>query len=258
MNVSRRKFLGAVTGSVATLMTFQTVGFCVAQTQPLQKFDCAVLDLKSDCVLRESLEGYQAALACERGCFQVDEFDSLHRCRKAILPGLGLIDPALAQELSNLLNAGTDLLLESGAGFLGTGEFAAHQKMLLRYFDLAVESPVDLWSGNPIGAARFAQRCEQNARKEPARSESPLVHRYVSSPYIDYDWPQETKVRDFSRVILVSAKSGDVIARVRGLPVALKRRVGEGTLIFLGSPIGPLLRAGDPEARSWLQMATAV
>jgi hypothetical protein len=250
MNVSRRKFLGAVTGSVATLLTFQTVGFCVAQTQPLQKFDCAVLDLKSDCVLRESLEGYQAALACERGCFQVDEFDSLHRCRKAILPGLGPIDPALAQELSNLLNAGTDLLLESGAGFLGTGEFAAHQKMLLRYFDLAVESPVDLWSGNPIGAERFAQRCEQNARKE--------LHRYVSSPYIDYDWPQETKVRDFSRVILVSAKSGDVIARVRGLPVALKRRVGEGTLIFLGSPIGPLLRAGDPEARSWLQMATAV
>src|SRR5262249_7067365 len=135
-------------------------------------------------------------------------------------------------------------------GFLGSGEFVAHQKMLLRYFDLAVESPVDLWSGNPIGAARFAQRCDQNARKK--------LHRYESSPYIDYDWPRETKVRDFSRVILVSAKSGDVIARVRGLPVALKRRVGEGTLIFLGSPMGPLLRAGDPEARSWLQMATAI
>jgi len=34
--------------------------------------------------------------------------------------------------------------------------------------------------------------------------------------------------------------------------------MGQGTLIFLGSPMGPALRAGDPQARSWLQVVTAL
>jgi hypothetical protein len=41
------------------------------------------------------------------------------------------------------------------------------------------------------------------------------------------------------------------------MPVALKKRVGKGTLIFLGSPLGPALGASDLEARHWLQSVTA-
>jgi hypothetical protein len=36
------------------------------------------------------------------------------------------------------------------------------------------------------------------------------------------------------------------------VPVALMRRVGRGTLLFLGSPLGPALWADDAEARRLL------
>ena len=74
-------------------------------------------------------------------------------------------------------------------------------------------------------------------------------------PYVDYRWPSSAKIRDFSRVVPLGRQSegeGEIIARVEGLPVALKRRLGRGHLIFLGSPLGPALWAGDAEARRWL------
>lgn len=69
-------------------------------------------------------------------------------------------------------------------------------------------------------------------------------------PYIDYTWPCAVKVRDFSRIVPV--RSGTVIAAVDDFPVAIKRRAGRGTLIVLGSPLGPALWAGDAEARRWV------
>jgi hypothetical protein len=122
--------------------------------------------------------------------------------------------------------------------------------MLHRSFDLAVEPPVDLWSGKSGDDRLFAHRTRPHPRKNMDGRES--------IPYVNYTWPRETRVRDFSRVIPVSAKGGDVIGRVGPLPVALKRRWANGTLIFLGSPLGPGLRAGDPEARSWLRLVTAL
>jgi hypothetical protein len=73
-------------------------------------------------------------------------------------------------------------------------------------------------------------------------------------PYIAYSWPASAQIRDFSRVVPLGRRSegaGEIIARVDGLPVALKRRLGRGDLIFLGSPLGPALWAGDAEARRW-------
>jgi hypothetical protein len=32
----------------------------------------------------------------------------------------------------------------------------------------------------------------------------------------------------------------------------LRRRTGDGVLITLGSPLGPIFLAGDPDARRWL------
>jgi hypothetical protein len=122
--------------------------------------------------------------------------------------------------------------------------------MLDRYFDIAVYPPVSLWPGQPFDDALFLHRSGRYPGKRLDRQES--------IPYVDYLWPRETKVRDFSRVIPVSARTGDVIGKVGGLPVAWKRRMGKGTLIFLGSPMGPALRAGDPEARSWLRLVTAL
>ena len=147
------------------------------------------------------------------------------------------MEPAIAKTLSGLVAAGTLLLLESGAGFVSPSEFATQQRMLHRYFGLAVLPPVDLWAGN------YAEQ-------------EPDSRQFV--PYVNYVWPCNTTVRDFSRVVPVSAEMGDVIGRVGALPVALKRNMASGTLIFLGSLLGPALRAGDPEARSWLRLVASV
>jgi len=250
MKISRRSFLRAVTASAGSLRLFRTTGSNGFGPWPERELNCALLDLKAQCVLRESLQGYQAALADEHRYVLEAETDSRWRCRMAIVPGVGPMDSATMRLLFDLLEAGTRVLLESGAGFVSPPDFAAHQRMLHRYFDLAVEPPIDLWSGKHSGDSLFAHRSRPHQRNK--------VDRRESIPYVDYVWPRETRVRDFSRVIPVSANAADVIGRAGPLPVAMKKRLANGTLIFLGSPLGPALRAGDPEARSWLQLVKAL
>jgi hypothetical protein len=249
MKISRRNFLEAATGvTVATLCSFRASGSDTLASRTTRELDCVLLDLNSNCVLPESLRGYQTALADEHHSLAEVEFGQRRCCRLVIVPGLGAMDPAMALTLSGLLHAGTRLLLESGAGFLGASEFTAHQKMLNRYFGIAIGSPIDLWPAAPADD-HFPYRQGQRSRTKP-KSREPV-------PYVRYLWPQETNVRDFSRVIPVLPGEGKVIGKVGALPVALKRRVAKGTLIFLGSPIGPALCAGDPEALSWLRLVTA-
>ena len=250
MNISRRKFLGDVTSCAATLWSFQPSGFDTLCSQPERELDCVLLDLNSHCVLRESLQGYQAALAGEHNLLLEAKLNSRRRYRIAIVPGLGVMDPAIAGTLADLLDGGTHVLLESGAGFLSPGEFAAHQRMLHRHFDIAVGPSIDLWAGESAD--------DDLLTHSPGRHPSKKLDDHASIPYINYLWPRETKVRDFSRVIPVSASVGDVIGKVGALPVAVKRRTAKGTLIFLGSPLGPALRAGDSEALSWLRLVTTL
>jgi hypothetical protein len=250
MNISRRHFVGGVTGCAATLWSFQPFGLNTLCSQSEREIDCVLLDLNSRCVLRESLHGYQVALAGEHNLVQDIGLNSRHHYRIAIVPGLGAMDPAIASTLSNLLEAGTHVLLESGAGFLSPAEFAAHQRMLHRHFDIAVGSPIDLWAAKPAG--------DDLLRDGHARHPGKKLNSYKSIPYVNYLWPSDTKLRDFSRVIPVSASVGDVIGKVGALPVALKRRMAKGTLIFLGSPVGPALHVGDSEALSWLRLVTAL
>jgi hypothetical protein len=249
-NISRRHFLGGLTGCAATLWSLHPIGLGARVAQPGATLDCVLLDLNSHCVLPESLQGYQAALPGEHRLLSEADLNSRRICRTAIVPSFGAMAPATASTLTDLLEAGTHVLLESGAGFLSPAEFTAHQRMLLRHFDIAVDPPVDLWKGNPADDALPTRRPERHPKTKR--------DRHPSVPYVSYLWPRETRVRDFSCVIPVSASDGDVIGRVGALPVALKRHVGRGTLIFLGSPLGPALRAGDPEALSWLRLVTAL
>src|SRR3984893_11390439 len=133
MNISRRHFLGGVTGCAATLWSFQPIDLDGIGWQPGRELDCVLLDLNSHCALRESLQGYQAALIGEHNLLLGARLNSRRRCRIAIVPGCGAMDPAIASTLSDLLEAGTHVLLESGAGFLGPAEFTVHQRMLHRH-----------------------------------------------------------------------------------------------------------------------------
>lgn len=247
MHISRRNFLHGMSAWAGTLWSSRVAGL---DNLARRQLDCVVFDLKSDCVLRESLRGYQAAFADEHHHLAADRVDSRWRCRTVIVPGLGMMDPTIGRTLLDLVQEGTRLVLESGAGFLGAEETAAHQRMLLRCFELEVAPPVDLWSGRLADEGLFASRTGPRRRK--------TIDGRESIPYVRYVWPREILVRDFTRVIPVSAKRGEVIGWAGSLAVGSKRPAGKGTLIFLGSPLGPALRASDPEARSWLHSVVAL
>jgi hypothetical protein len=243
MRVSRRDFLGAATASLVSLKVFRSGGIDSIGNPPEGDFDCVLIDLKSDCVLRESFQGYRAAVSDGRAGIVEVGADSRRHCRVAIVPGFGLLDSSIAQRLVDLLRVGAHLVMESGGAFLSRAGFAAHQRILDRYFDLTVEPPMDLWAAanrNELGVSRSKRYRDQGDS-----------HNIV--PYVRYTWPGELNVRDFSRIIPVLANPGEIIGRVGRIPVALKKRVGDGALIFLGSPLGPALLAGDPQARVWLQ-----
>ena len=142
-----------------------------------------------------------------------------------IVPGAVEIPPAAVRAISACLEAGGLVLLESGAGFASARDCSTQRAVLRDTFQVQVESPIDLW---------------------PKANGSAI-------PYVDFTWPVAARVRDFSRVMPLASGAGEIIAHVNGLPVALKRRSGPGTLIVLGSPLGPALWAGDAEARQWLR-----
>jgi hypothetical protein len=114
--------------------------------------------------------------------------------------------------LRSLLESRGWILFESAAGF---GGFDTQRRQLARHFGIEIGCPLVL------GRERV--------------------------PYIDYHWPTRVKIRDFDRVVPVAAAPHEVIASIGGRPVAARR----GRFIFLGSPVGPALLAGDREAHRW-------
>jgi hypothetical protein len=186
--------------------------------------DCLLLDLRAECSLPESLAGYEAALSGAQLSYARAVSVSGRQCHWAVVPAATVLGVIFAQSLSVFLEDGGCLLLESGLGFVDHSTSDVQRRLLRSHLGVQIEPPVDLWAA--AGG-----------------------HCHV--PYVDYLWPLQAKVRDFSRVVPVSPRGGDVIAWTRGLPVALKQKVGKGTLVFLGSPLGPALLAGDPQARRW-------
>jgi hypothetical protein len=217
LGTTRRQFLGSVVGAAWSVVRPARPSRAVAAGA-----GCVVLDLKEQCSSRESVAGYQSALAGMR---------DLPRWRGALIvpAAMALPLPAVHRIVSCLQLGGT-VLVESGAGFAAELEFQAHRAALRDGLQVRIEAPVRLWPR--------------------------------TIPYIHYSWPYPADVRDFSRVVPLGRQPGEIIARVDGMPAALKRRYAGaggagGTLIFLGSPLGPALWAGDAEAKRWLSRVVA-
>ena len=221
MKVTRRKFVSSASACAGGILLGRLGEFSIGDSR-LQR-ECAVLDLRGQCALRESLEGYASVAGKGSVCVLGEARNRARGSRITIVPGVGVLDQPTASALAGVARAGGALLLESGAGFLERCDFAAHQKMLQGLFNVVIDEPVDAWAEGE------------------------------AMPYIRYAWPAERAVRDFSRVVPVLAEDSQVIGRLRGLAVAAKEGFGRGKLIFLGSPLGPALRAGDAEACQWLQ-----
>lgn len=143
----------------------------------------------------------------------------------AVAPSVARVPRTLARQLADAAWQGSTVLLESAAAFLEGEAGAAARADLGESFGMLAGPPVKLWA-----AARGGERV----------------------PYVDFTWPVAVKVRDFSRVVPLSGPGWRVVARAEGLPVALARDVGRGTLVVLGSPLGPALAYGDREAHRWL------
>lgn len=206
MNLSRREFVAYAAAAIS---------IPARERPPSLRHDCLILPVLGQCSLPESVVGYRSALAHVNTSLLV-------------IPAVLEIPRHLRSLISNRLQAGGTVLVESGAGFAADASFARHRRSLRDVLGVEVGAPVDLWTG------------------------------VRGAPYIDYTWPHAAKIRDFSRAVWVADPAGDVIGTADGLPVALRRRGGSGTLIFLGSPLGPALWAGDAEARRWLsELATA-
>lgn len=217
MRVTRRQFLGCAAAISLPRWRIDRLSPEVPSTSGV-----SILDLGNSCSLGESLSGYQRALGV-----RVLELELAPTTRPAtlIVPAAVAIPPAAVGAITACLEAGGLVMLESGAGFASARDRSRHRAVLCDAFQVIVESPIDLW---------------------PEANGSAI-------PYVDFTWPVAAKVRDFSRVVPLASGAGEIIAYVNGLPVALRRRSGRGTLIVLGSPLGPALWAGDSEARQLLR-----
>jgi hypothetical protein len=73
--------------------------------------------------------------------------------------------------------------------------------------------------------------------------------------YVSYTWPVPALTRTFFAITPVFCAPAEVVARYGNVPVAMKRRLGRGGIVFLGSMLGPNLGAEEREAK---QIATAI
>ena len=225
MPISRRQFLGCAAGASAAGLASS---FGWARTSPFNAAvppGCKLVVSGQGCVLQESAAGYDSALTFAGVQYQRVSLQSMTPARMIILPAVASVSQADLVQLRVFLESGSTVLFESGAAFSTPGELAIHSRHIKRVFGLGLHSPIGLWDS---------------------------ADSFKRSPYVDYQWPLAVKVRDFSRIVPVNAADGDVIALFNDLPVAARRRVGTGTLVFLGSPLGPHLLSGDREARRWL------
>ncbi|TAM82699.1 MAG: hypothetical protein EPN47_08570 [Acidobacteria bacterium] len=225
MPFSRRRFLGCAAGaSAAGVAGAAGLGSLLPEIVRLPS-GCVLADAAPASPLRESAAGYASALSSLNVSWRQTSINALAPARMVILPAAVDTDSSTLVSLSGQLLNGAQVLYETGAAFLEPEEFRNHKRVIRSLFGVCLHDPVRLWDS----ADSFKQ-----------------------SPYVDYHWPVVAKVRDFSRVVPVSGENGEAIAWFQDLPVGVKRRVGKGTLVFLGSPLGPHLLSADREAARWL------
>jgi hypothetical protein len=230
MIVSRREFLGAASGAVSAALVPLEARL---EDRPGadrtringEKADCILIDGESHCGLPESCIGYTEALeGCGARCLKISAGPTPDS-RLIILPGCISLPAETEDSIERMLSSGSLVVVETGAGFMEAHEFRRHRDFIRRCFGVRVEAPINLWQGR-AGRNRV--------------------------PYVDYIWPLRAKVRDFTCAVPLAAPVGEVIAWADRTPIALRRKVGKGMLVFLGSPLGPALLSGDREAAALL------
>ncbi|HTI05949.1 MAG TPA: hypothetical protein VL549_11560 [Gemmatimonadales bacterium] len=221
--MNRREFLESVAAATVPLPALGRSAVSTSQLEmPTVPTVCCVNDLGDECALRESVLGYQSAVPISP--------PGGRRWRTVFIYPGALDVTGVGESIRWNLRCGGTVIVESGGAFAGHPHYGRHRHSLREELQLEVNAPVDLWSGSG------------NAPR---------------TPYVQLTWPLPAAVRDFSRVVPVADQPGDVIAWAGDVPVGLVRRVSRGTLVYLGTPLGPALWAGDQQARRWLHQVIA-
>jgi hypothetical protein len=211
--------------------------------------DCVLLDAQEHCPLPDSIKGYESALKACGTPFVKASGGYVPSAKVIIMPACVALHPETAADVVAALKAGSFVILESGAGFATAENFAAHQEWLRECWNIRVATPVHLWKdrndqyGHHQSGGQLAIRDSQTATRVP---------------YVDFHWPLRLKVRDFSYVVPVSELTEHIVGWCGDWPIASKQMRTKGTLIFLGSPVGASLWAGDLEALRWLREVIGV
>src|SRR2546430_793033 len=132
MRITRRGFLGCVAGSLTAGLSLD-LGWPV-DARPRR----VLLDLREQCGLRESVAGYESALAGLGA-----EVPS--HCTPLIVPAALDIPPPAVRAILSRLRTGATVLLESGAGFATARDFRAHRAVLRDRLGVHIEAPVRVW-----------------------------------------------------------------------------------------------------------------
>lgn len=103
-----------------------------------------------------------------------------------------------------------------------------------------------LWEMSP-----FARECQARILREVfGISTGKPIALSPDRLYVRYNWPSAALTRSFCAAIPVTCSEKEIVATYDNMPVAMRRAIGRGGVIFLGSMLGPNLRAEDSQARA--------
>lgn len=188
---------------------------CAAALLPARAMEvksCEGVSLLPDdnnCLTQESAAGYRRVLAGLES-----------RSRTIIVPAIGALSLPRAVALRRKAEAGCSVVLESALAFTDARTAERQCAVLSNVFGLHVASISD-----------------------------DLINDAVARVlYLRYRWPADVLVRQFGQPFAVGGSQCEPMAHWGRFPVAAKKPIGSGRLIFLGSPLGPMLMAQDREA----------
>ncbi len=184
---------------------------------PNRPFECRIVS-EPYCLSEESAAGYRLAFQRYRPRFPACGDVFIFAAARNVSQ-----DRLLA--LRSLATGGAWLIWEE-APFFDSNRESLQRHALLR-------DTFDLYTGRPRSVRHDAGR----------------------ATYVRYHWPASAMIRTFVSVTQVECAAEEAIASYEGESIAMKRRVGRGGIIFLGSLLGPHLRAEDREAS---QLAVAL
>jgi hypothetical protein len=130
-----------------------------------------------------------------------------------------------AADLAELINEGASVILESGLGFSSRTESKLQIDLLKKVFGLRLLPPVKVGK-NPAAAT-----------------------------YLEYTRPVHRLVRTFEAITPVGCDQSEALARLGKYSVCIRKKIGDGTLVFLGSMLGPGIGAEEREA---IEVASAL